>query len=224
MELLINGDIYIKIEPDIIKPNEEKLEELKRKIYELDFLDAHNGITSKTEKEREYLEKNLEDLQEEKLDYNYTDNFHILKITEQGIKLYCYDRFGKRIINKCDNRELKEKYIRLVDFLRNAKYIGKTFIRTEPTIIDECIDKSYMNQDSYETIKTLYQTDYAMLVNYKTQHGNYFQMINPQYLIDKKYTFIGNKDSIYEDKKSIYKQIIDEIEDRYQYYKKYYKK
>jgi len=168
MELLINGDIYIKIEPDIIKPNEEKLEELKRKIYELDFLDAHNGITSKTEKERKYLEKNLEDLQEEKLDYNYTDNFHILKITEQGIKLYCYDRFGKRIINKCDNRELKQKYIRLVDFLRNAKYIGKTFIRTEPTIIDECIDKSYMNQDSYETIKTLYQTDYAMLVNYKT--------------------------------------------------------
>lgn len=81
-----------------------------------------------------------------------------------------------------------------------------------------------MNQDSYETIKTLYQTDYAMLANYKTQHGNYFQMINPQYLIDKKYTFIGNKDSIYEDKKSIYKQIIDEIEDRYQYYKKYYKK
>jgi len=49
-------------------------------------------------------------------------------------------------------------------------------------------------------------------------------MINLQYLIDKKYTFIGNKDSIYEDKKSIYKQIIDEIEDRYQYYKKYYKK
>ena len=33
MELLINGDIYIKIEPDIIKPNEEKIEELKGKIY-----------------------------------------------------------------------------------------------------------------------------------------------------------------------------------------------
>ena len=224
MELLINGDIYIKIEPDIIKPNEEKIEELKEKIYDLDFLDAHNGITSKTEKERECLENSIEKLQEEKLDYNYTDNFHILKITEKGINLYCYDMFGKKIINKCNNRELKEKYVRLVDFLLKANYIGKIFVRTEPTMINNCIDRSYMNQDPYETITTLYQTEYAMLVNYKTQNGNYFQMINPQYLMDKKYTFIGNKNRMYEDKKETYKEIIDQIEDRYQNYKKYYKK
>lgn len=50
MELLINGDIYIKVEPDIIKPDEKQIEKKENELYNLTFEEAQNGITSKTEK------------------------------------------------------------------------------------------------------------------------------------------------------------------------------
>lgn len=164
-------------------------------------------------------------MQEEKLDYNYTDRFHILKITEKGIELVCYDRYGHKIINKCTEKELKEKYIRLVDFLKEAKYVGKIFVRKKPITIDignmKLSDTSYMN-DYLD--KSIYVTDYAMLMRCSSDGTSYFEMINLQYINDNDYIFIGNEDKQYQDKKETYKKIIDEIEDRYQNYKKYYKK
>lgn len=223
MGLLINGDIYIKTKPDIIN-QEKQIQQKQEQLHEIDFEEAHNGITEETEHMREIIEKELEILDIGKPVYDYTDSFHILKIAENGMEIYNYDRIGHKRISKCDIKELKEKYIRLMDFLKEATYIGKEFIRTVPIIKEEGqIDTSYWNQAPYESTTILYKTDYAMLAHYKDQHTNNLEMINPQYFIDGKYKLIGNKNRIYEDKKETYKEIVDEIENRYQYYKKYYK-
>ena len=69
----------------------------------------------------------------------------------------------------------------------------------------------------------LYKTDYAMLAHHKNEHSNNLEMIKPEYINDAKYSFIGNQKIMYSDKKETYKEVVDEIENRYQYYKKYYK-
>ena len=220
MGLLINGDVYIKIRPDI-KIDEEKIQEKEQQLDEIKFEEAHNGITDETQQMRTIVEKELEILYIGKLVYDYTDNFHVLKITENGIKMYNYDRTGKAKKNKCDIEELQEKYVRLIDFLKEAEYIGKEFIRTVPLLTENGIDTSYWNQNPYESTLILYKTDYAMLAYYKNEHSKCLEMIKPEYFKDNKYTFIGNQNRMYENNDKIYRKVIDEIEHRYQYYKKY---
>ena len=223
MKILMNGDIYIKIQPDVIEPDKNQIEKLKDKLYELDYEEAQNGITAKTQQIREKFEKCLKKITEEKINYTQIDNFHILKITENGLEMICYNKIGKKESNKCDIKKIKEKYVRLLDFLKEAKYIGKEFIRTEPLLKDGNKDTSYIKQDPYESTTVLYKTDYAMLVEYKSRHVHYFEMLKPEYFIDNNYTFIGNTQKIYENKKETYMEVIGEIENRYEYYKKYYK-
>ena len=59
MGLLISGDIYIKIQPDIIK-EEEKLQKKQEELYEIDFEEAHNGVSDYTQKRRKIIEKEIE--------------------------------------------------------------------------------------------------------------------------------------------------------------------
>lgn len=223
MGLLINGDIYIKTKPDIIKIDEEQIEKKKEQLYNLNFEEAQNGITDKTQQMREEIEQDLKKLEEEILNYEHTENFHILKITENGMKLVCYNKIGRKKSNLCDIKELKEKYVRLLDFLKEAKYIGKEFKRTEPLIMGGTTDISYIKQEPHETTTVLYKTDYAMLVEYESKHSHYIEMLKPEYFIDNNYTLIGKTKRTFEDKKETYIEVIDEIENRYQYYKKYYK-
>lgn len=222
MGLLISGDIYIKIQPDIIK-EEEKLQKKQEELYEIDFEEAHNGVSDYTQQRRKIIEKEIDLLEIGKLVYDFTDNFHILKITEIGMELDNYNRVGQKIIHKTNIKELKEKYMRLMDFLKEAEYVGKEFIRTVPILTENGIDTSYWNQNPYESIIILYKTDYAMLAHHKNEHSNNLEMIKPEYINDGKYSFIGNQKIMYSDKKETYKEVVDEIENRYQYYKKYYK-
>ena len=204
MGLLISGDIYIKIQPDIIK-EEEKLQKKQEELYEIDFEEAHNGVSDYTQQRRKIIEKEIDLLEIGKLVYDFTD------------------RVGQKIIHKTNIKELKEKYMRLMDFLKEAEYVGKEFIRTVPILTENGIDTSYWNQNPYESIIILYKTDYAMLAHHKNEHSNNLEMIKPEYINDGKYSFIGNQKIMYSDKKETYKEVVDEIENRYQYYKKYYK-
>ncbi len=221
MGLLINGDIYIKIKPEIIEPDANEIKKIDEDLYDLSFEDAQYGITERTEQAREELEKLREHLLEQKYDYETTEEFHILKICENQLKLICFNKLGEKKTKICDIEEIKEKYIRLADFLEEAKYIGREFKQT--VSFDNHKVSDYTYNDSMETAKILYKTSYAMLAEHTLNHSHYFGMIKPKFFIDQEYTFIGYEDKSYNNKKEIYKNIVDEIENRYQYYKKYYK-
>ena len=224
MELLINGDIYIKTKPEIIEPDANEIKKINDDLYDLSFEEAQNGITDKTENTREKLEKLKQKLLEQKFDYDNTEEFHILKITEEKLYLISFNKLGVKRTKICDIKELKEKYVRIGDFLQEANYIGREFKRTQSLDFYNTKMIDYMYEEKGTTTKILYKTSYAMLAEYTSKHSHYFEMIKPKYFIDKKYTFIGSTDNKYNNRKEMYKNIVDEIENRYEYYKKYYKK
>lgn len=223
MGMLINGDIYIKIKPEIIEPDVDRIKKIDDDLYDLSFEDAQYGITEKTEELKEELEELKEQLLEQQYNYENTENFYILKITEEDLKLVCFNKLGQKQTKKCSIKELKEKYVRVADFLVEAKYVGREFKRTQPLefLNNRIID--YMYKEPGTTTRILYKTDYAMLAEYTSKHSHYFEMIEPKYFIDENYALVGEKNNIYNDKKEMYRYIVDEIEDRYEYYKKYYK-
>ena len=223
MGLLINGDIYIKIEPEIVEPDPDKIKIIDDNLYDLAYKEEKYGITDGTETIKKQLEEMKEQLLELQYDYSNTEKFHILNITEDSLNLISFNRIGEKYIKKCSIEELNDKYIRLVDFLEEAKYIGKKFKRTEPLEILNSKIIDYMNEDSYSSTTIIYKTDYAMLALHKSKHSHYFEMIKPIYFIDKNYKLIGKEENTYNDKKEMYKNSADELEDRYEYYKKYYK-
>ena len=223
MEVLVNGDIYIKVKPEIVEPDINRIKKINDDIYDLSFEEAQYGITEKTETTREELERIKQQLLEQEYNYDNTEEFHILKITEDKFYLICFNKLGAKKAKICNIEEIKEKYIRIVDFLQEAKYIGKEFKRTKPLYLYNRKIIDYMHKEPSSTTKILYKTNYAMLAEYKSKHSHYFEMIRPKYFIDKKYAFIGTKDNKFDNKKEMYKTIVDEIENRYQYYKKYYK-
>ena len=223
MELLMNGDIYIKVAPEIIDV-EKDIERIDEDIDNLKFEEANSGLTDEEIIDKENLEelKRILLSQENEADYENTDNFHLLKILEDRISIICYARRGEKHTTTCDLKKLKEKYIRLIDFLSEAQYIGKEFRRTEPLEISNIKITDYTKKEKGTTTKVLYKTDYAMLAEYKSKNSHYLEMIKPIYFEDKNYEFIGKKDNSYNDKKEIFKSVADEVENRYQYFKKYY--
>ena len=222
MGLLMNGDIYVKIIPEIIEPDTNEIKKINEEIYDLSFEEAINGLSDDEITRKEKLEELKRELLEQDYDYETTDDFHLLKILENKINIICYLRCGIKQTIICDLKELREKYVRMIDFLAEAKYIGKEFRRTDSLDYNDIKIVDYMKKEKDTTTKVLYKTDYAMLAEYKSKNSRYFEMIKPIYFEDGKYKFVGKQDNSYNNKKQVLKSVADEIENRYQYYKKYY--
>jgi len=223
-EILINGEIYIKIKPHYIYPEEQQIKEIEQKIYNIEFEEADKGITEKTILKKNLLNELKEKLSQVKTDNRYMKDFHIIEINEDNIIMKSYNTLGrKQELSYKNLEEIKNEYIKLSTFLSEAQYIGKIFVRTKPTMINEIKDMSYITEDPYSSTTVLYKTDYAMLVEYKSTNTRYLEMIEQIYFKDNNYTFIGNKANK-DDKKQTYIEILNEINNRTKSYKKYYKK
>lgn len=220
MAILFQGDIYIKIKPD--RPDLEKVEEINNDLHELTYIEAQKGISEGTERKRKELEEEKKFYSEEDESYSGTDEFFMLEITKNDLHLVTYTSYGRKNVIECDTKKLKKQYKRLVEFLSEAEYVGKEFIRTKPIYIDEIKHTDYMEPEAGEDVKILYKTPYAMLLQYKTQHRTYYEMLKPIYFLDNNYDLIGNTDKTYSDRKKMVKTVADEIETRYHQYKKYY--
>ena len=220
MAVLFQGDIYIKIKPD--GPDLKKVEEIDEKLHDLTFEEGQKGISEETVRKREEFEKEKKYYSEEDENYNGTDEFFMLEVNEKNIHLITYTSYGKKHVIECDSKKLKEQYKRLADFLSEAEYVGKEFIRTKPLYIDDRKMTDYMKSEVGVDVEILYKTSYAMLLKYKTQHRTYFEMLNPLYFLDNNYDLIGNTDKTFSDRKEMYKTVADEIEIRHDQYKKYY--
>lgn len=222
-EILINGEIYIKIKPHYTYPDKEKIEQIEQELYNIEFEEADKGITNKTTIKKQSLMELKNKILKPKIDNRYMKNFHIMGINENSITMKTFDLLGEKEEQEYQTlEEINKEYIKLSTFLKKAEYVGKEFVRTKPLIINKIKDISYITEDPYSQTTVLYKTDYAMLAEYKSTNSRNLEMLEPIYFEDNNYKFIGNA---YQEKtkKEIYKEILEEIKKRTEYYKKYKK-
>lgn len=223
-KILINGEIFIKIKPHYIYPNEEEIKEIEQRIYNIEFEEAHKGITNNTIMEKEMLLDLKNKIGKTKIDNRYMKDFHIIEINEKSVKMNSFNLIGeKEELKYKDIQEINDEYIKLSTFLKDAEYIGKVFVRTKPLTINGIKDISYITEDPYSETRILYRTSYAMLAEYKSINSRNLEMLEPIYFKDDNYKFIGNSHEE-KTKKETYKEILEEILKRANYYKKYKKR
>lgn len=221
--ILIDGEIYIKTKPHYIYPDNGKLKKIEQELYDIKFIEADKGITKETLQKKElllHLKKTLSTIIEDK---RYMKEFHIIDFSENNITMNSYNILGQKQELKYNSiDDIKEEYIKLSTFLRDAEYIGKEFIRTKPLIVDRIKDISYITEDPYTSTTVLYKTDYAMLVEYKSTSTSNLEMLEPIYFKDNNYKLIGTT-CTEPTKKETYIEILEEISKRTKQYKRYYK-
>ena len=116
--------------------------------------------------------------------------------------------------------ELNYGYIKLSDFLRDAKYIGRGFKRIEPVItyygtdIDICriIDNMYLEIDGYDNkYIVLYEKDNIFLVKYMFGYNEWYSIIDCRYIQDGNYQFYGKVYEEYKNIDRVYLEIMEQI-------------
>lgn len=128
MTTLINGDIYIKIKPSIFNPTNEQQQEVEDKIYDIDFEEAHRGANQGTQEIKKTLNSMKEIFSKKgELDYSYIDDFHVLETNGENATMIMFERMLKKAITDSFSIESKKmsEYMRLIDFLNDAEYVGK---------------------------------------------------------------------------------------------------
>ena len=140
MDIIYNGEIYLKKGPEIYNPSadikeiDEKIEELQKlftedpNLFTLGIIELSKSVKSSLEKERG------------KLDYSGTDTFWRL-YTNDGINLLMKNNFQERKYNGVE--EMKRIYMKLSEFLNESSFIGKEFVRTAPIRKNGMLDTSY---------------------------------------------------------------------------------
>ena len=209
----INGDIYIKVKPtDMSAVAKELISLTENVVGEADGTQTTNE-NSDANCMRGPVNDVLKYLKDEKnsLYYELCEHFNILRTDGKNHTMIAVEQ-KDNVRSEIDDERLKDEYIRLVDFLESANYIGKRFRRTENI---EGVKRftPIPNDDLY--VVALYATDDAMLVLNIVSEGSYFGMLDPRYFKDGKYELYGGDLNIYKDRKELYKQV------SLQTYKKY---
>ena len=203
MDVLINGDIYIKNGPDIFHIDEA----LQDYIHDLEF-------ESSKENAPDFYAETLERFKEFEqaegdVDYSYTGDFWVSIINNNSIELIYQDPFSDIRKTFSSKQELEKSFTRLVDFLDKAKYIGRYFKRTSPINDGDHHDFGYTKEDNQ--VFGLYILGNRLLIK-ENLFGEYvYAFVSPRYLEDGNYTFYGEQDNSYNDKVAIYKAIHHQI-------------
>jgi len=164
--------------------------------------------------------------------YGYDMNgFKINQYSTDGILVY-------EIVNVSLD-DINKRFIKLYDFIKDAKFIGREFRRIQPVcryskyksisngfvrgirrlmlVPNNCgiiEDSSYM--ESYDNSKNivLYMKDNMLLVKYISRYGEFYKIIDCSYVCDGNYEFIGDVYLEYMDRDRVYFEIVEQI-DRY---------
>lgn len=123
--------------------------------------------------------------------------------------------------------ELNRGYIKLDDFIKEGKFIGREFRRIEPVITyygtgtNKCriIDNRYLdlNQYGYKDVKyiVLYEKDNVFLAKFIYFDKEYYGIVDCRYIQDRMYKFIGNVYDEYRDRERVYLEIVEQINKDY---------
>ena len=118
--------------------------------------------------------------------------------------------------------ELDKGYIRLDEFIKNGKFIGREFRRISPLITyygvdsdnSRIIDNRYLKIDDYDNkYIVLYEKDNTFLVKYVYGNKGWYGIIDCRYIQDGNYEFIGDIYLEYMDREKVYLDIVKQIDD-----------
>ena len=204
MEVLFNGEIYIKNGPEPFYLSEESHDIMHDLEYESTKKNPSLGDL--------YLLEGYQWLQEYEgeRDYSGCDHFWISLVEPFQTTMVEQNNNGNIAVLKRsfpDKDTILKKYTPLVDFLDQAKYIGRYFKRTAPTAYNGATD--YFNED--QSVFVLYATDHNMLVRVTFLGETTYCMISPSYLEDRNYTYYGKYNEDFIDKKQISREIMNQI-------------
>lgn len=119
--------------------------------------------------------------------------------------------------------ELNRGYIKLSDFIRDGKFIGREFKRFLPVVTycgtdkDRCEirDGRYLEIDGYgydSKYIVLYEKDNTFLVKYMYDNNIMYGIIDCRYIQDGMYKFVGPVYDEYKDRDMVYSEIVSQID------------
>ncbi len=222
MNIIYNGEIYLKKGPEIINPrNSIEYQELEDTIADIEFeLSKENPDLSKAE----YLEplqayKSILDSQENIINYSGTNNFWEL-YTSDGKHIAMRSNELHPLIKDYNGiEEINKDFIKLTDFLKKSTYVGREFIRTKPIITcDNKHDRSFMKINPIlekEKHIVLYAMQDLFLIRVIDDPfiKPRYELVNSKYTLDGNYKFIGEVYSEYKDKAKVYREIYEELKE-----------
>lgn len=154
-------------------------------------------------------------------------------IDSRGANSFFYvidDNSGYRLIECNKDRdinkyisydELDRGYIRLDEFIKDGKFIGREFRRISSVItyygVDKdnarIIDNRYLDIDCYNNkYIVLYENDNTFLVKYMYGTKGWYGIIDCRYTQDKMYEFIGDTYVEYMNRDKVYLEILEQID------------
>ncbi len=216
---LINGEIFLRKNPTKVD-----LKELKQNIEEFKY-------AIDEEENNDYKSELIERLYELTNDYNYyienagLDYGSIIDFYFLITNGYNYQLTNSsdpsNYIEYNDIRLLENDFISLIDFLKEAEFIGRKFYRTKSIIspsINEAIqymDDRENNELGYCEFIALYKTKDLLLVQriYKDKeiYLTNYEIIDKRYLQDNNIKYYGEVYNIFKDKFNLYIDILKEI-------------
>lgn len=174
------------------------------------------------------------------IDRNGADDiYQLYGYDMNGFKMNQYNTYGN-LVYELDNMSLDDinkRFIKLSDFIKDAKFIGREFRRTNPVcryskyksvsngfvrgirrlvlVPNSCgviEDRSYM--ENYENNKNivLYMKDNMFLVKYISRFGEVYKIIDCSYVCDDNYEFYGDVYEEYMNREKVYSEVVSQID------------
>ena len=168
------------------------------------------------------------------------DIYQLYGYDMNGFKMNQYSTYGDLVfeIENISLDELNKRFIKLSDFIRDAKFVGREFRRIQPvcryskykvvsngsfrginrrTLICDrksniITDRSFMDLDGNVKNIVLYMKDNMFLVKCITRFEEFYRIIDCSYVCDGNYEFIGNVYKEYMDRDKVYLEIVKQID------------
>ena len=166
------------------------------------------------------------------------DIYQLYGYDMNGFKLNQYTTYGDLVfeIENVSLDDINKRFIKLSDFINDAKFIGREFRRTQPVcryskyksvsnvfvrgirrftlVPNDCgviTDRSYM--ESYDNSKNivLYVKNNTFLVKYISRSDDVYKIIHSGYVWDGNYEFMGEVYEEYMDRDRVYSEIFEQI-------------
>lgn len=197
---LIDGEIFIQRGARKVYHNNTDMQDEYVIEYSLDIMDRNNYC----------------------IDTRGVDSFYQIFFDEEQFKFYQYrsDVYDKYFeVGNISLEKINEGYIRLVDFLKEAVFVGREFKRILPVITYygtnnikySMKDNAYLDVDDIGKNIVLCMKDNIFLVKHISRFGEEYRIIGCNYIFDGNYEFYGDVYEEYKNMDRVYLEIIEQI-------------
>ncbi len=206
---IICGDVYLKRGPEIFNPDSSLDDQINELEFETSKENPDFGLFDHLERF-----KLIRDIAGQ-LDYSGTHSFwKVFTDGETFEMVNCEVPYLKRSYSSLN--ELNKNFIRLSDFLKIAKFVGREFKRNKPIKDYAGLDDNSFRQTKDNRTKyiVLYATKELFLIKRIDNLSDEYALINSRYTLDGNYEFFGPVYEEYRDTKKVYSEIFNQVSEQ----------